>query len=113
MSTSIFQIPGIDRDGRLDLAAYFGANRIIFVLKGGGDGKFGDPLLLSTPRAPQYHVVTGGIVATDLNQDGAFDLAAAQDKGIPDLYTTPRTVKGEWAVARAWLRAQPAEGRIP
>ncbi|HTS65405.1 MAG TPA: FG-GAP-like repeat-containing protein [Candidatus Acidoferrales bacterium] len=70
-----------DRDGKLDLAAFSGEQRIIYLLKGSGDGTFGTPLRLAT-LAPQSRAVQASMLAADLNQDGVLDLAAVQAGGL-------------------------------
>lgn len=71
-----------DRDGKLDLVAYAGAQKTVYVLKGAGNGTFGAPLRLSTLEAPQGHVLGAGMIAADLNQDGVLDLVAEQGTSV-------------------------------
>jgi hypothetical protein len=70
-----------DGDGKLDLAAYSGAQKTIYILKGNGDGTFAASLRLNTLQAPRF-VVEASMLAADLNQDGVLDLVAVQAGGL-------------------------------
>jgi uncharacterized protein (TIGR03437 family) len=72
----------LDRDGKLDLAVYSGAQKSIYILKGGGDGTFGTPLRLATLQAPPFHAVEASMVVADVNQDGFADVVAVQAGGL-------------------------------
>lgn len=60
-----------DGDGHIDLATASEAG-VVTVLRGSGDGTFGDPALYDSGGSP-----AGPIVAGDLNRDGRSDLVVA------------------------------------
>jgi hypothetical protein len=61
----------LDRDGNQDLAVVDTGGGVVWILRGHGDGSFGDAVAFTVGRRP-FSVVAG-----DFNEDGAPDLATA------------------------------------
>ena len=67
-----------DADGIPDVAAL--SEGALLVLRGEGSGRFGAPAVL--PVHSELSMPSRGLLAADLNQDGAIDLVASQESSV-------------------------------
>ena len=66
-------------DGKLDIVA---TSSKIITLLGNGNGTFQTPILTNYPASSQGNG-TGGVVVTDINDDGKADIAVTNTRHAP------------------------------
>ncbi|MBI2495018.1 MAG: VCBS repeat-containing protein, partial [Candidatus Omnitrophica bacterium] len=67
----------LNQDGRLDLAIANSGNNTVSVLVGAGDGTFQFAPTVVIGPGPRLNLGLSGVLITDLNHDGRFDVAVA------------------------------------
>ncbi len=67
----------LNQDGRLDLAVANFGNNTVSVLLGAGDGTFQFAPTVVIGPGPRHNLGLSGVLITDLNHDGRFDVAVA------------------------------------